>query len=111
MDTTRQSYPSDVSDTEWDFLIPYLTLMRADAPQRSNDLHEVYDALRYVVKTGCQWERLPQDFPPHQTVCDHFRRRHPRGVWEKINRLVNETSRQKKGGTPRRVICSLIPKV
>ena len=41
MDTTRKSYPSDVSDTEWEFLLPYLTLMRKDAPQRSNDLREV----------------------------------------------------------------------
>ena len=48
MDTTRKSYPSDVSDTEWDFLLPYLTLMREDAPQRANKLRQVYDALRYV---------------------------------------------------------------
>ena len=49
MNTTRKSYPSDVSDTEWDFLIPYLTLMREDAPQRSDDPRAVY-ALRCVVK-------------------------------------------------------------
>ena len=53
MNTTRKSYPSDVSDTEWHFLLPYLTLMRANAPQRSHDLREVFNALRYLVKTGC----------------------------------------------------------
>ena len=32
MSTTRKGYPSDVSDVEWEFLVPYLTLMREDAP-------------------------------------------------------------------------------
>jgi hypothetical protein len=40
MNTTRKSYPSDASDAEWTFLLPYLTLMRSDAPQRSHDLRD-----------------------------------------------------------------------
>ena len=63
MSTTRQSYSSDVSDTEWEFLIPYLTLMREDAPQRDYARRDVFDAVRYVVKTGCPWDFLPHDFP------------------------------------------------
>lgn len=63
MHTTRKSYPSDVSDAEWEFLLPYLTLMRADAPQRSHDMREVLNAVRYVVKSGCHWRTLPHDFP------------------------------------------------
>lgn len=35
MNTTRKSYPSDVTDLEWHFLLPYLTLMREDAPSAS----------------------------------------------------------------------------
>jgi len=30
----RKAYPTDVSDEEWSFVAPYLTLMREDAPQR-----------------------------------------------------------------------------
>ncbi len=30
MSTTRKSSPSDVTDSEWEFLVPYLTLMRED---------------------------------------------------------------------------------
>ncbi|HWQ12718.1 MAG TPA: IS5/IS1182 family transposase, partial [Roseiflexaceae bacterium] len=29
---TRTGYPSDVSDDEWAFVAPYLTLMKEDAP-------------------------------------------------------------------------------
>ncbi len=48
MDTTtaRNAYPSDISDEEWDFAAPYLTLRKADAPQRDHDLREVFSGLR-----------------------------------------------------------------
>jgi transposase len=55
MNTTWKSYPGDASDAEWEFLVSYLTLMRQDAPQRTHDMREVFNAIRYVVKTGCQW--------------------------------------------------------
>jgi len=48
MSLTRKSYPSDASDAEWEFLLPYLTLMRQDAPQRDYSLRDVFDAVRYV---------------------------------------------------------------
>ena len=51
MNTTRKSYPSDVSDADWAFLAPYLTLMREDAPQRDHPIRELYNGLCYVVKT------------------------------------------------------------
>ena len=41
---TRKPYPSDVSDEEWAFVAPYLALLREDAPQRTHDLREVFDA-------------------------------------------------------------------
>ena len=51
----RKLYPSDVSDEEWAFVAPYLTLMRQDAPQRQHALREVFDGLRRVVRTGSPW--------------------------------------------------------
>ena len=74
MNTTRKSYPSDVTDAEWDFLLPYLTLMREDAPQREYSLRDLFNALRYVVKTGCQWRFLPHDLPPWTAVYQQARR-------------------------------------
>jgi transposase len=84
MDTTRKPYPSDVSDAEWEFLLPYLTLMREDAPQRCNDLREVFNALRYVVKTGCQGRMLPHDFPDWTVVYQQARRWVQADVFEDI---------------------------
>jgi transposase len=84
MSTTRKSYPSDVSDAEWEFLIPYLTLMRENAPQRDYALRDVFNAMRYVVKTGCQWDFLPHDFPPASAVYQQARRWIAAGVFEAI---------------------------
>ncbi len=84
MSTKRKSYPSDVSDAEWEFLLPYLTLMREDAPQREYSLRDVFDAVRYVVKTGRQWDFLPHDFPPASAVYQQARRWIGAGVFEDV---------------------------
>jgi transposase len=84
MNTTRKSYPSDVTDGEWEFLLPYLTLMREDAPQRSHALRDLFNAIRYVVRTGCQWRFLPHDFPPWTAVYQQARRWLQAGVFEQI---------------------------
>jgi len=101
MNATRKSYPSDVSDAEWEFLLPYLTLMREDAPQRDHDMREVFNAVRYVVKTGCQWRMLPHDLPEWSVAYQQARRWIQAGVFEEIahdlrmiRRLVEEREAQ-----------------
>ena len=74
MSTTEKSYPSDITDVEWEFLLPYLTLMREDTPQREYALRALFNATSYVVKTGCQWRYLPHDFPPWAAVYQPARR-------------------------------------
>lgn len=67
-------YPSDVSDDEWAFVAPYLTLMKEEAPQREHDLRAVFNALRYLVRTGCAWRYLPLDLPPWEAVYQQSQR-------------------------------------
>jgi transposase len=84
MSKERKSYPSDVSDDEWEFVVSYLTLMTEDAPQREYPLRAVFNALRYVVKTGCPWRYLPNDFPPWTVVYQQARRWVDAKVFESI---------------------------
>ena len=65
---TRKPYPSDVSDEEWQFVAPYLALGREDAPQRRHDVREVFNGLRWLVRTGAEWRMLPHDFPRWDAV-------------------------------------------
>ncbi len=78
----RKPYPSDVSDEEWAFVAPYLTLMTPDAPQRAHDLREVFNALRWLVRTGAPWRYLPTNFPPWEAVYQQTRRWLAAGVFE-----------------------------
>ena len=81
---TRKPYPSDVTDEEWAFVAPYLALVREEAPQRKHPLREVFNALRYSVRTGCPWRMLPNDLPPWQMVYQQTQRWIRAGVFEDI---------------------------
>src|SRR5215468_10853910 len=74
MSADRKPYPTDVTDDEWAFAAPYLTLLREDAGQRTHDLREVFNALRWVVKAGSPWRLLPHDLPPWEAVYQQARR-------------------------------------
>jgi transposase len=80
----RKPYPTDVSDEEWAFVAPYLTLMRPDAPQRDYSLREVFNALRWIVRAGAPWRLLPHEFPPWHTVYDQTQRWLAAGSFEAI---------------------------
>lgn len=81
---TRKNYPSDVSDEEWAFVAPYVTLMKPDAPQRDHDLREVFNGLRWIVRCGAQWRMMPNDLPPWHTVFQQTQRWIAAGVFEDI---------------------------
>lgn len=74
MPTKPKPYPSDVSDEEWEFCVPYLTLMKEEAPQRSHSLREVFNALRWLVRAGCSWRMMPHEMPPWWVVQQQTQR-------------------------------------
>jgi len=80
----RKAYPSDVSDEEWALVAPYLTLMTEDAPQRDYPLREVFNGLRWIVRTGAQWRWMPHDLPPWYVVYQQSRRWTKAGVFESL---------------------------
>ena len=77
----RKPYPSDVSDDEWALVAPYLTLMTPDAPQRTHELREVFNAVRWLVRTGAHWRMMPHDLPPWPAVYQQMRRWLDAGVF------------------------------
>ena len=80
----RKPYPSDVTDEEWSVVAPYLTLMTEEAPQRRHDLREVFNALRWIVRTGAQWRMLPTNFPPWAAVYQQTQRWIAAGCFEQM---------------------------
>jgi transposase len=93
---TRQPYPTDVSDEEWAFVAPYLTLMKEDAPQRVYPLREVFNGLRWMVRAGADRRLMPHDLPPWYAVYGQGRR------WEKAGGLRGDRPRPAPGAAARR---------
>jgi len=80
----RKAYPSDVSDEEWALVASYLTLMTEDAPQRDFPLREVFNGLRWIMRTGAQWRLMPHDLPPWHVVYQQSQRWIKAGVFESL---------------------------
>lgn len=80
----RQAYPSDVTDDEWAFVSPYLTLMRQDAPQREHPLRELFNGVRWMVRTAAPWRLIPHDLPPWHAVYEQSQRWIKAGVFEQM---------------------------
>jgi transposase len=80
----RKPYPSDVSDDEWSLVVPYLTLMKEDAPQREYPLRELLNALRYLVRYGIAWRAMPNDFPSWHAVHQQTHRWLAAGCFEAL---------------------------
>lgn len=64
-------YSTDLTDAQWNKIKSYLD---AKSRKRKYSLRCVWNALMYVVKTGCQWRMLPHDFPKWQTVYYYYRK-------------------------------------
>lgn len=89
----RRRYPTDVSDDEWSFVAPYLTLMTTDAPQRVYELREVFNGLRYIVRGGISWRMVPNDLPPWHIVYEQTQRWIKAGVFQAMVNDLREVLR------------------
>lgn len=89
-----------MADEEWAFAASYLTLLCEDAGQREYALRDVFDALRWVVKTGAPWRYLPHDFPPWAAVYQQARRWVSAGCFEHMAHDLRELLRIAAGRHP-----------
>lgn len=100
MSATRKPYPSDVSDEEWALVAPYLTLLREDAGPREHALREVFNGLRYVVRSGCPWRLMPHDLPPWFAVYQQAQRWLAAGCFEQLAEDLRAVLRMAAGRPP-----------
>ncbi|QLE51732.1 IS5 family transposase [Nostoc sp. C057] len=93
----RKSYPTDLTDIEWEILAPLIPPAKEGGHPRTTDMREICNAIYYHLKTGCQWNMLPGDFPPSSTVYSYYRKWQRKGVWEKLNHTLRDQVRIKLG--------------
>jgi putative transposase len=68
----RKTYPGDLNDKEWARIEPLIPAAKKGGRPRTANMREGLNAIFYVLKTGCQWDMLPHDFPPKGTVYHYF---------------------------------------
>jgi transposase len=93
----RKAYPTDVSDAEWALVAPYLTLMTEDAPQRDFPLREVFNGLRWIIRSGSSWRLMPHDLPPWHVVYQQTQRWIKAKVFESLVHDLREVLRIAEG--------------
>lgn len=82
--TPRKPYLTDLTDDQWDLLQPLIPPAKPGGRPREVDMREVINTLRYLNRTGCQWDRLPHDLLPKRTVYEYFSQWRRAGTWQHI---------------------------
>jgi transposase len=94
-------YASDMTDAEWALIARRLPPRRRLGRPREVDLRKVFQAILYILSTGCQWRALPKEFPPYSTVQGYFYAWRDTGRWQKIVTALVRQARRKLGRKPR----------
>lgn len=93
----RQSYPTDMTETQWLLIEPLIPPEKSGGRHRSVDMREVLNAIFYLLRSGCAWRLLPHDFPKWQTVYGYFRQWRKAGIWEQMHAALREAVREEEG--------------
>jgi len=68
----RSIYPSDITRQQFEIIRPILEAAQKKTKPRKIDQYDVFCALLYLLKSGCQWRMLPSDFPQWKLVHYYF---------------------------------------
>jgi putative transposase len=93
----RPAYATDLTDSQWELIAPFVLPETGGGRPRTTDVREVVNAIIYVLRSGCAWHLLPHDFPPSGTVYDYFRRWQRDGTWELIHQTFRDQVRTQAG--------------
>ena len=102
-DRDELRYPSDVTDAEWALIEPLIPAAKRGGRRRKTDVRQTFNAVMYLLSTGCQWRCLPKDFPPQGTVRRYFDAWNWRGGLGRMHDALYEFCRAQEGrGQPHR---------
>ena len=69
----EKTYPSDITRDQFEHIRPLLEGHKRRTHPREVDLYEIFFALLYLIKSGCQWRMIPESFPKWETVYYYFK--------------------------------------
>ncbi len=94
---SRQPYPSDLTDAQWDQIEAHVPKPKSGGRPASVSRREIVNAVLYLVREGITWRAMPHDFPPYRTVYHYFRLWRDDGTWQTIHDRLREQVRVAAG--------------
>jgi transposase len=88
MTKSNQVYPTDLNDTQWLKIRPYLPAEAQTGHPREHGWRVILNGIFYILQSGCSWRMLPSDLPAWQTVYHYFRLWRKEGLWERLNQAL-----------------------
>jgi putative transposase len=93
----KRLYPSSLSSVQWRKIRHLFPSYQGIGRPPKWHLKFIFDAIFYVLRTGCAWRLLPNDFPPWRTVYDYFRKWTKSGFIKRIHDLLRNRIRKALG--------------
>jgi putative transposase len=97
MEATKQSYPTDLNDSQWELIKDLIPAAGNGGRKRTVDIRAVLNAIFYINAAGCAWRMLPHDLPKWQTVYTYFRHWRIINTWQDINAKLQQWYRASEG--------------
>jgi transposase len=94
------SYPSSLTDHEWEALRPLLEVSEGRGRPAQHDRRTMWDAVFYLVRSGASWRMLPSDLPPYKAVFAFFARARDSGLLERVYGRLHALWRERSGRNP-----------
>jgi len=88
-----RKYPTNLTENQWQFIKKIIENNR----KRKHTLRSIFDSILYLIKTGCQWRMLPNNFAPWNTVYFYYRKWKNEGVFEELLDYVRNEVRKQAG--------------
>lgn len=96
MKRRERKYASDLNDRQWRIIKP---LLPSAADNQKLSLRKIVDGMLYINRTECQWRYLPSEYPIWSSVNYHYNKWAKDGTFEKMNTILAQVERQKRGRT------------
>src|SRR5271155_4850992 len=93
----RLPYPSDLTDAQWAQIVDIIPAPKPGPQENFYERREIFNAIRYQARTGCQWRYLPHDFPPWSSVKHYFYAWQKDGTWQRLHDILRARVRHQVG--------------
>ena len=100
MQIPKPHYATNLNDKEWKQIEKLVPAAKPGGRPAKHTRRHILDGILYIVKTGCQWHLLPNDFPPYKTVYHYYAQWAREGIWQLIHDRLRDEVRRRAGRKP-----------